>query len=164
MWLNNKYCSGNELDFTVTMNLPSFVACLKSQFALDTAVNAHDIEMFFVDVPVLLTALKFTLKTWKQGQKHILITNIAIQWNEKSWVWKKWQKCEGDCVFLTLFLSFLEYNETHILEITPVPVHPWALGHWWGDFSKWIKMSQLLALSRGRILNGYLSLLWRSHF
>lgn len=45
------------------MNLPSFVACLKSQFALDTAVNAHDIEMFFVDVPVLLTALKFTLKT-----------------------------------------------------------------------------------------------------
>lgn len=47
------------------MNLPSFVACLKSQFpcTLDTAVNAHDIEMFFVDVPVLLTALKFTLKT-----------------------------------------------------------------------------------------------------
>lgn len=44
-------------------------------------------------------------------------------------VWKKWQKCEGDCVFLTLFVSFLEYNETHILEITPVPVHPWALGH-----------------------------------
>lgn len=85
------------------MNLPSFVACLKSQFALDTAVNAHDIEMFFVDVPVLLTALKFTLKTWKQGQKHILITNIAIQWNEKSveemakmWRWL----CISDIIFV----------------------------------------------------------------
>lgn len=155
MWLNNKYCSGNEFDFTVTMNLPSFVACLKSQFPC----TWHSCQC-----PWYWDVLCRCVKTCKQGQKHILITNIAIQWNEKSWVWKKWQKCEGDCVFLTLFLSFLEYNETHILEITPVPVHPWALGHWWGDFSIWIKMSQLLALSRGRILNGYLSLLWRSHF
>lgn len=106
MWLNNKYCSGNELDFTVTMNLPSFVACLKSQFPC----TWHSCQC-----PWYWDVLCRYVKTCKQGQKHILITNIAIQWNEKSWVWKKWQKCEGDCVFLTLFLSFLEYNETHIL-------------------------------------------------